>query len=315
MRIDVHHHVLPSFYLEAIRSAGYDRTGGIRFPEWRPQDSLEVMDRHGIDTAVVSVSTPGVAFLDGPVAAGLARRCNEWMAELVAAHPGRFGAFACLPLPDVEAALSETAHALDELGLHGVTLLSSAGDRHLGDARFDPLMVELDRRRAVAFVHPTTPPGGPPSGLDVPVFAVEFVADTTRAIANLILSGTLEAHPGIDFICAHGGGFAPFIVSRLEAAWARSPEPAARAPAGVLAYLRRLHYDTAAVANPYALPGILALAGPERVLLGTDFPFVSEPVLAETLAGVQDLAGLGDNALRLLPGIAPQGRTPRHVTS
>ncbi|MGH9042337.1 MAG: amidohydrolase family protein [Acidimicrobiia bacterium] len=305
MRIDVHHHVLPPFYLEAIRATDYDRTGGIRFPEWHPQDSLEVMDRHGIDTAVLSVSTPGVAFLEPPDAIAMARRCNEWMADLVAAHPGRFGAFACLPLGEVEAAVSETVHALDGLGLHGVTLFSSAGGRHLGDARFEPLMAELDRRRAVAFLHPTTPPAGPPPGLDVPVFAVEFVADTTRAIANLILSGTLEAHPGIAFVCAHGGGFAPFIVSRLEAAWSRSPEPAVRAPAGVVAYLRRLHYDTAAVANPLALPAILALAGPGRVLLGTDFPFASEPVLAETLAGLRDVPGLGDNALCLLPGLRP----------
>jgi predicted TIM-barrel fold metal-dependent hydrolase len=305
VRIDVHHHFLPPFYMEAIRSAGYDRTGGIRFPDWRPQDSLEVMDRHGIDAAVLSVSTPGVAFLDDPAAAcRLARRCNEWTAELVAAHPGRFAAFACLPLPDVDAAVAETAYSLDDLGLHGVTLLSSAGGRYLGDPTFNPLMEELDRRRAVAFVHPTSPPGGSPPGLDIPVFAVEFVADTTRAIANLVLSGTLETHPAISFVCAHGGGFAPFIVTRLEAAWARSPEPAARAPVGVLAYLRRLHYDTAAVANSFALPGLLALAGPDRVLLGTDYPFVSEPAVAQTLEGLVGMPDLGVNALRLLPGLA-----------
>ncbi|MGH8992802.1 MAG: amidohydrolase family protein [Acidimicrobiia bacterium] len=305
MRIDVHHHALPPFYLEALRAADYPRRSGIRFPEWRPRDSLEVMDRHGIDVAVLSVSTPGVAFCESPAAAReLARRCNQWAAETVEAHPGRFAALACLPLPDVDAAVAEVAYALDVLGLHGVTLLSSAGGRYPGDPTLEPLMAALDERRAPAFLHPTSPAGGAPPGLDIPVFAVEFVADTTRAIANLILSGTLEAHPGISFVCAHGGGFAPYIVSRLEAAWARSPEPALRAPAGVLASLRRLHYDTAGVANPYALPALLALAGTERLCLGTDFPFVSERLVADGLAGLAGLPQVAGNALRLLPGWA-----------
>lgn len=161
-RIDVHHHILPPVYMDALRATGFDRYGGIRFPAWRPEDSLEVMDRHGIAAAVVSVSTPGVAFGGDPAAArALARACNEWAAELVAAHPGRFGAFACLPLPDVDGALAEAAHALDTLGLDGVVLLASNGGRYLGDAVFEPLFEELNRRRAVAFLHPTTPPGAP----------------------------------------------------------------------------------------------------------------------------------------------------------
>jgi predicted TIM-barrel fold metal-dependent hydrolase len=307
--------------MEAIRSAGYDRTGGIHFPQWGPEDSLEVMDRHGIDTAVLSVSTPGVAFLGDPAAARrLARRCNEWLAELVAAHPGRFAGLACLPLPDVDAALAETAHALDVLGLDGVTLLSSAGGRYPGDSVFEPLMEELDRRRAPVFLHPTTPAGAPPPGLDIPVFAVEFVADTTRAIANLILSGTLERHPAITFICAHAGGFAPYITTRLEAAWRRSAGAGERAPAGPVAYLRRLHYDTAASANPYTLPALLALAGEDRVLFGTDFPFASERELAaafDLLTGASALtqpllpAVAGENARRLLGEIGLKARRSR----
>ena len=299
VRIDVHHHVLPPAYLEAIRRSGFDRTGGIRFPEWRPEDSLAVMERHGIGAAVLSVSTPGVAFLDDPAAARrLARSCNEWMAGLVARQPGRVAGLACLPLPDVEGALVETAHALDILGLHGVMVLASAGGRYLGDPVFDPLMEELDRRRAVALLHPTTPPGAPLAGLDIPVATVEFVADTTRAVVNLVLSGTLERFPDLRLICAHAGGFAPYITDRLEAAWERNPESRRRAPAGPLAYLRRLFYDTAASANPYTLAALLALAAPDHVLFGTDFPFVGAEAVASTVAGAA--ASLG--------GAEPSGR-------
>lgn len=139
------------------------------------------------------------------------------------------------------------------------------------------------------------------------------MADTTRAIANLVLSGTLERHPGISFVCAHAGGFAPYITARLEAAWEGVPGARERAPAGVLPYLRRLHYDTAASANPYTLPAVLALAGPEHVLFGTDYPFAPERVTKETVDGLAALPGLGeagrarierDNALRLLPTLA-----------
>jgi predicted TIM-barrel fold metal-dependent hydrolase len=312
-RVDVHHHILPPGYVAALAEAGLDRSLGIDFPRWGPDDSLDLMDRHGIAAAVVSLSTPGVAFAgsDGPAGARrLARETNEWAAGLVRDHPGRFAALATLPLPDVDGALAEVAHALDVLGLDGVVLLASAGGRYLGDDAFEPLMAELDRRQAVVLVHPTTPPGAPVAGLTIPVFAVEFVADTTRAIANLILSGTLERHPGISFICAHAGGFAPYITDRLQAAWEREPLAQRRAPAGSLAYLRRLHYDLAASVNPFTLAAVAALAGAPQLLLGTDFPFVSPQAVASTVHGLGAVPGLGPgdrlriergNALRLFP--------------
>ena len=317
-RIDVHHHILPPGYLAAIREGGLEF--GIRFPPWRPEDSLELMDGHGIAAAVVSVSTPGVAFaaFSGPDGVRrLARQVNEWAAELVRDHPGRFGALATLPLPDVDAALAETAHAFDVLGLDGVVLLASVRGRYLGDRALEPLMAELHRRRAVVFLHPTTPPGAPLAGLAIPVFAVEFMADTTRAIANLILSGTLERHPGISFICAHAGGFAPYITDRLQAAWDADPAARERAPAGPLAYLQRLRYDTAASVNRFTLPAVAALAGAGRLLLGTDFPFASAPQAASTVGRLAAIPGLTagdrqrierDNAVALFPRFVSPGR-------
>ena len=315
MRVDVHHHVLPAGYMDALRAWGADRTSGIRFPEWHPEDSLAVMDRYGIDAAVLSLSTPGAGFAPKPEGRALARSCNEWVAQLVVGHPGRFGALACLPLPDVDGALEEIAYALDELDLDGVALLTSNPAGYLGDALFEPLFEELDRRQAVVFVHPTTPPVVP--DLDLPAHAVEFVADTTRAAANLIFSGTIERHPGVTFVLAHAGGFAPYVAARLELAWEGRPEAQARAPAGALASLARFHYDTAVAATPYALPGVLALAGPDHLLLGTDFPFVPESVVPWTLDGLANTLDPptresveGANALRLFPRI--QSRLADH---
>lgn len=312
-RIDVHHHVLPELYCGALRETGAGHRSGITFPEWRLADSLEVMDRHGIGAAVASISTPGVALADRAANRALARRCNEWAAGAIRDHPRRLGAFASLPLPDVDGALAEVAFAFDELGLDGVVLLTSNPVGYLGDPIFDPLFAELDRRRAVVFIHPTTPPVPLLPSLDLPVSAVEFVADTTRAVANLIFSGTLARHPGISFIVAHAGGFAPYIAARLQQVWAGRPTVQERAPAGVFAYLRRLYYDTAMSASPYALPSVLALAGPGHLCFGTDFPFVPESVVEATIDGLAAHPGLDDaerlaverkTALALLPGVA-----------
>ena len=192
-RIDVHHHILPRLYVEALAKAGHAGGGGMPFPAWDPESTLAMMDRQGIATAVTSISAPGIHFGDANAARELARRCNELSAKLVADHPTRFGAFAILPLPDVKGALLELEYALDVLKLDGVVLLTSHHDgRYLGDPLFDDVMAELDRRGAVAFVHPVVPKTSESIRLDVPGFAAEFVFDTTRAAINLIWSGTME---------------------------------------------------------------------------------------------------------------------------
>ncbi len=130
-------------------------------------------------------------------------------------HPARFGSFALLPLPDVDGALEELTYALDILHLDGVGLFSSVNDRYLGDPLFDPLFDELNRRNAVVFIHPTHCEAPEHMGLRAPPFAVEYVFDTTRAIVNLIYTGTLKRCPDIRFIVAHGGGTVPFLAERI----------------------------------------------------------------------------------------------------
>src|SRR6478735_3452883 len=155
--IDVHHHVLPDFFWAATNEGDHP-VGGIQPPPWSTGAALSFLDDAGIDVAIASISTPGVHTGDDAAARTLARRCNELSAELVRDRPDRFGGFACLPLPDVDGALTELAYALDVLQLDGVVLFSNARGVYLGDARLGALFEELQRRRTLVFVHPKASP-------------------------------------------------------------------------------------------------------------------------------------------------------------
>src|SRR5262245_35783117 len=123
-KIDVHHHVFPALYIDALKRIGVKlEGGGMAFPNWGLEAAIETMDRSGIRAAVVSFGSPGVWFGDAGAARELARLCNEYLAGLIKDHPTRFGAFACLPLPDVQGAVAEAAFALDILKCDGVNLL------------------------------------------------------------------------------------------------------------------------------------------------------------------------------------------------
>lgn len=307
-RIDVHHHIVPQEYLAALASIGITTSGGRPFPEWTPDSSLALMDEHGIATAITSVTSPGVYFGDRAFARDLARRCNEMSARLVSDHPQRFGAFAVLPLPDVDGALSEVEYALDTLGLDGVGLLASVGDQYMGDPAFDALFAELNRRKTVTFIHPTIPPGSDVPRLDLPAFMVEFVFDTTRAVTNLIYSGTLERYRDIPFIISHAGGAAPYLAWRIWVGGFPLPDVHEHAPEGAITYLQRLYYDTALSAAPYALRSLQELVDSSHILFGSDYPFAPAILTTETVRGLADYDGFDsqarmtierENALRL----------------
>jgi predicted TIM-barrel fold metal-dependent hydrolase len=316
-RIDVHHHILPAEYVGALAKLGITGGGDISFPSWSAAGALEMMDRQGIAVAVTSISAPGLHFGDDRAACELARRCNELSAKLVADHPTRFGAFAVLPLPDLGGALAELDYALGALRLDGVVLLSSFSDgSYLGDARYDELMTELHRRRVTIFVHPTVPRSSESIRLFAPGAAGEFVFDTTRAVMNLVFSGTLERLPGLELILSHAGGTIPYLVGRL-ALMAALPRFRERVPKGAQHYLARLHYDTALSANPHALRSLQELVGPERILFGSDFPFAPEPIARASIDGLAAYPGFDaaararierQNALALLPSVAARLR-------
>jgi predicted TIM-barrel fold metal-dependent hydrolase len=269
------------------------------------------MERHDIDAAVLSLAPPGVFFGDQGLANELARLVNERTAQFVAAGRDRFAGLAVLPLPDVESALAELRHALDVLELDGVGLLSNVAGAYPGAPEWDPLFDELERRGTYVFLHPTMPPHGLPLSAH-PMWLYEFPFDTTRAVVNLIYTGTLERCPSVRLQVAHLGGTAPFLAHRLASLAAREPERASLAPAGALAYLRRLYYDTGLSNSPVALASTELVADHDHIVYGSDWPYADLPDAGDPAPG---LAGLDEafraridasNIAALVPRLAPQ---------
>lgn len=285
--IDVHHHILPPRYIEAVgASAISDLLVSGRLPDWTPEVSLSVMDRHGIAKAYISMSAPGVPF-GGEDGAKVVRAFNDDAAVLRRERPDRFGTFGYLPLPDVPAALDELTRLIDNLGTDGISLLSSYGTRHLGDPAFAPLFDALNARRAVVFVHPAEGPGAWALP-DVPAATLDFPVDTSRTILSLLTSGTFSRCPDIRFIFSHAGGVVPFLAARL-ARLERMPQHRDRFEDGVVPILSRQRYDTALSANPFVFDGLLRLAGAEHILFGSDFPFAPEDTTTASLRGLRGL--------------------------
>ena len=272
-RIDTHSHVVPPDYAAWLRSKG-TTAGGLPIPSWEPEAALALMDRLGIASAILSVSTPGVHLGDDAEARSVARDVNDYAASACSEHPGRFGFFASLPLPDVDGALEELGRAFDSLGADGVVLLANHRGRWLGDARFDPVFDELQRRHSVAFVHPSLLPGLEPIE-GVPPFVADFLLDTTRAAINLARSGTVERCPDVSIVLSHAGGFVPYAAHRLAVAASGRGDPGHG-----ISLLRRYYFDIALSGTPTALPSLLAFTRPERITFGSDFPYASEAVAA-----------------------------------
>ena len=299
-RIDVHAHYLPAFYREAAIAAGHQRPDGMPgLPPWDSRLAVEMMDRLNIRTAMLSVSSPGVHFGDDAAARILARRVNEAGAQAAADHPGRFGLFASLTLPDVDGALAEAAHAFDVLKADGVTLESNHHGIYMGDSRFDPLFAELNRRRAVVFMHPTSPncPCCQAAGLAYPRPMLEFMFETTRAVTNLILTGTLDRFPHIRLIVPHAGAAVPVLADRIVGLAPALQLPHPVEPDRIFAALRGLYYDLAGFPLPRLLPALRQIADSDRILYGSDWPFTPLPIVTR-LAQEQDATPLFDDASR-----------------
>jgi 6-methylsalicylate decarboxylase len=274
--IDVHHHVSPPQFINALTKY---KLGERPMLNWTPGRSIEDMDRAGVALSITSITTPGVWFGDNREARDLARACNEYAAGLAQQYPGRFGTFASLPLPDVDGCLDEIAYAFDVLNADGVGVMTSFGDKWLGDPSFAPVMAELNRRKAVIYTHPTAANCCRNLLPDVHYSVVELTTDTTRAIANLIFTGTTAQYPDIKFIFSHAGGTVPFMYQRLTrypafdrgAGLGKNIE--AKVPGGVLPALRAFYYDTAQAAFPMAMEPLAKLVSSSQILFGTDFPF------------------------------------------
>jgi 6-methylsalicylate decarboxylase len=313
--IDTHHHIYPPKYVAANLDRLLKDTNALQasaYTSWTPQLALDAMEKAGIATSIVSMTSPGVWFDSGNESArAISRTCNEYGAELIRDYPGRFGMFAAIPLPDTEGSLREIEYVLDTLKFDGIGVLSSYDGKLLGDTAFAPVFDELNRRKAKVFVHPTMSCcGNVFPEISKPI--IEFPVDSARTIVSLALTGTMARCPDVTFIFSHGGGVLPSIVQRLlQPVAAMTPEERTRRlPRGLDYELKRQYYDLASVGT--SAPGmaaVLKLWPITQLTYGSDFPFGSTVGIAKGIAGL----GLADadlkliqrgNALRLFPRLA-----------
>jgi 6-methylsalicylate decarboxylase len=303
-RIDMHHHFSPPQWIAEVKNRDLLQRANA---QWTPARSIEDMDQAGVATALLSITNPGLWFGDRQVTRRLVRECNDYGASLVQRYPKRFGLFAALPLPDVDACLREIDYAYDTLKADGMHLFTSYGDAWLGDASFTPVMEALNQRKAVVHVHPTAANCCKNLVPDVPPGIMEYGTDTTRAMLGVMFSGTATRFPDIRYIWSHAGGTAPFLVGRIERGVQSLKGRETRLPQGAVHELKKFYYDLAGASNAGAVSSLLQLVSPERILFGTDFPPAGPSVEV-----VRSLAALGfspknlrdierNNALKLLP--------------
>jgi predicted TIM-barrel fold metal-dependent hydrolase len=300
--IDVHHHLVPPVYFKEV-----DPLFHLHEPlrRWSPERSIEDMERAGVASAILSVTTPGFWFKDVALARRLTRASNEYAAGLVAKYPGRFGMFAALPLPDIEGSLAELAYGLDVLKADGIGLFTSYRDCWLGDPRFEPVMEELNRRKALVYTHPNVADCCVNLIPDVSPPQIEYQTDTTRAIANMIFSGATVRHADIRFIWSHAGGTMPFLLERFVN-MGKDPKLAQRLPHGVMHEITKCFYDTAQTSNRICMHALSQVVETSQILFGTDYPYRTSLDHVKGLAGCHfgqaELRQIHrENALLLLP--------------
>lgn len=304
--IDVHHHaLLPDL-------TGGVQLGSVDIPAWAIDDSVAFMDEMGIDIAVLTLTSPGLPITDRAETAAMARRVNETLAGFVQRHPTRIAAMAALPLPFVEEALTELAYAVQALKLDGVGVLTNYG-RYFGDEHYAPLYAELDRLGLPVHIHPTPPRLWPEQDLGLPPSLYEYTFESTRVAANVVYNNLFKRFPNLRLILSHAGGTVPFLAKRLSYGAQITADLERTAPADVTAELAKFHFDLAMTSARFTLPALNALVGSDRILYGSDFPFMPMPSIVESRDdaftfpdyAVEDLQRIGAaNALRLFPRLA-----------
>ncbi|HEV8310912.1 MAG TPA: amidohydrolase family protein [Methylomirabilota bacterium] len=290
--IDVHNHILSKTWVELLASYGGHRYQTARDPEGRtivlrkgarflgltdamfdPEMRLRAMDEVGVAIELLSYTCPNCYWADGRAAETVARAMNDHLADVCARWPDRFRGLGSVPLQDVDLALKELERAVDQLGMVGLIVLANVNETPLDDPRFEPFWAALNERRLPVLLHPTVPPGVEAMGMDryglVPT--IGFMIDTTLAVTRMILAGIFERYPEWPLIVGHTGATLPFIAGRLDQCHRFIPETRARLSQAPSTYLKRLYYDTVCY-DEHALELAYKLAGPERLLYGSDYP-------------------------------------------
>ena len=301
MTIDTHHHILPDFFWRETNSP-HAPVGGLAPLQWSKEAMISFMDDAGIDVAVMSVSTPGVHVGDSQRARSLARRCNELAAELVHERPDRFASFACIPLPDIDASLEELSYALDVLGLGGLVLFTNSNGVYLGDTSLEPVFEELERRKAVVFVHPNPSPDAVAHSLGLPDNLLDFPTDTNRAVAQMHYTNRFARTPNVKYIFSHAGGSIPYLAARFAIIDEMDFIPGGEERGAVASMFRRMYWDTALSASDPLLRMLRDIVGIDHVLYGTDFPYLRRDLAVDSKQRILESSELNDSEKRAILG-------------
>lgn len=316
-KIDVHHHVYPPVFTEALQRNGGDPSGWY-IPPWTEALDDDICAKEGIQTTILSCTAPGPGIeSDTNAAAKLARECNTFCATLRNSRPKRFGFFACVPDLDKDpvSVLAEIAYALDDLEADGIILLTSYGSptpKYLGHPSFTPIWDALSARKAVVFIHPTHAAGSSLVSSRLPQPAFDYPHETGRTAIDLITSHTLSNHASdCKIILSHGGGTLPGLIDRVAGLMPHAPADINSGLSGeeLLALARKFYFDTALASSPMCLKGLFALLGDEgrgHVLFGSDFPNAPVESIAYFTRQLEEsesleVGELGGNALGLFP--------------
>ena len=274
-RIDVHGHFMSPIMIEVV---GAQELGN--FASWTAAKHLAAMDEYGVATAMISIPP----HYDPATVDKVARPTNDFGARVVKDHSGRFGLMAFLPMPHVDATLREIEYAFDTLKADGVAMYTNYGDKWLGDPAFNPVFEELNRRKAIVFTHPISADCCKSLLPNVGDGTIEWQTDTTRAIANMLFSGSTTRYPNVRMIFSHGGGTMPYLVERFTAA-ARNPKFKEYFPQGFSGAAAKMFFDTAWTANAVAMGALRKVVPLSQIVLGTDYP---ARTVADHVKGLQE---------------------------
>lgn len=314
-QFDVHSHAITATYMENIQAHGAEMDEGFPIPSWNVEEHLAFMDQAGIETSVLTMPAPQPWFGNGEESAAICRKYNEECAALKEKYPGRFLFCASLPLPDVERAIEEAVYALDVLKADGIKLASNSYGQYLGDPELEPLMEVLNARKAVILTHPHKPSAVNYKLIaDVPLASYEYLAETTRAILNLVAHDVLVRYPDLKVVVPHCGSFLPNALPRFKGLLPVMVKQGYMQPVDVDANVSRLYFDLAGAATDDAIRALLTITTADHLLYGSDYPYVAASALVGAKAslrqhlpslGLDPRAVLSDNARRLFGADIP----------
>jgi predicted TIM-barrel fold metal-dependent hydrolase len=288
LKIDTHHHFVPDFYSQAVADAGGDPSG-YPTPKWNLTQTQSIMKAVGTETVIFSLTAPGACIVNGTASRELARKANEYSAQMKDSDPSRYGFFASLPdLFDTEGALEEIRYSMDVLKADGITLFSRYGDGpyYLGRPEFKPVWEELNRRSAVVFIHPTHPVDTRPINPAFPILAqplLDYPHETTRTAVDMILSNTKKSNPNVKVILSHAGGTLPYLLTRMTVPLRGVPPELSSSPktsAEIREEAQSFFYDLAVSSSHFVLKALLDFVPPTQILYGSDNPYL--PAMAVT---------------------------------